>query len=232
MTAWWRPSAYSTLFRWAVTVAGLGVLLWGLGHYSAQYVLPFVRWVRGLGAWGPIAFVVTYTIAVVVAIPASALTLAAGALFGFVAGTVYSFIGAMLGALAAFWMGRYVVRPLVTNRLRGTERFEQIDAAATRRGITLVALLRLSLVLPYTPVNYALGITRIHTRDYTVGTVAVLPGTLVYTYYGTVIADLTGLTPGVHRGIAFDTLLGVGLVSSVAVIVIITRFASRQLRNM
>ncbi|MEO6864950.1 MAG: TVP38/TMEM64 family protein, partial [Gemmatimonadaceae bacterium] len=156
----------SILLRWLAVIAGLGLLLWALGHYSKQYVLPFARWVHGLGAWGPIAFVVTYTVVEIFLIPASVLTLAAGALFGFVAGSAYAFIGAMLGSLAAFLMARYVVRPMVTRRLQDDKRFALIDSTATRGGIKLVALLRLSPVLPYTVLNYALGVTRISTRDY------------------------------------------------------------------
>ena len=221
-----RPSV-PTVFRWLAAIAGLGLLIWALGHYSKHYVLPFARWVHGLGAWGPIAFIVTYTVAEIFLIPASVLTLVAGALFGFVAGSAYTFIGAMLGSLSAFFMGRYVVRPLVTRRLQGNERFLLIDSAATRGGIKLVALLRLSPVLPYTVLNYALGITRISARDYIIGTTFILPGTLVYTYYGTVVANLAGLTSDVNRGVAFYGLMAVGVVATVAVTVMITRLANR-----
>lgn len=217
------------MLRWLAVIAGFSLLLLALGHYSKQYVLPFARWVHGLGAWGPIAFIVTYTVVEIFLIPASVLTLAAGALFGFVAGSAYTFIGAMLGSLTAFFMGRYVVRPLVTRRLQGDKRFALIDSTATQGGIKLVALLRLSPVLPYTVLNYALGVTRISARDYVIGTTFILPGTLVYTYYGTVVANLTGLTSEVHRGVAFYGLMAAGVVATVAVIVVITRLANRQL---
>ena len=184
-----------------------------------------------MGAWGPIAFIATYVVADIFLIPASALTLVAGALFGFVAGSGYTFVGAMLGSMAAFFLGRYVARPIVTRRLEGNERFAQIDSAATRGGIKLVALLRLSPVLPYNVLNYALGVTRISARDYMIGTAGILPGTLVYTYYGTVIGDLTGLSSGVHRGFAFYALMVAGLVATVAVVVVITRLANRQLKE-
>ncbi|MEO6865912.1 MAG: VTT domain-containing protein, partial [Gemmatimonadaceae bacterium] len=104
-----------------------------------------------------------------------------------------------------------------------------IDSTATRGGIKLVALLRLSPVLPYTVLNYALGVTRISTRDYIVGTMFILPGTLVYTYYGTVVANLTGLTADVRRGTAFYGLMAAGVIATIAVIFVITRLATRQL---
>lgn len=225
-----RP-ALANLLRWLVGIAGMAVVLWALSHYSGRYVVPFARWVHGLGPWGPVAFILTYTVAEIFLIPASVLTLAAGALFGFAAGSAYTFVGAMLGSLSAFFMGRYVVRPLVQRRLQGNNRFAMIDSAATRGGIKLVALLRLSPVLPYTVLNYALGVTRISTRDYIIGTTFILPGTLVYAYYGTVIGKLTGLSAGVHRGPAFYVLMAAGVIATVAVIVVITRLAKKQLRE-
>ncbi|MEO6211313.1 MAG: TVP38/TMEM64 family protein [Gemmatimonadaceae bacterium] len=220
------------MLRWLAAIAGFGVLLWALGHYSTQYIVPFARWVHGLGAWGPIAFIATYMVAEIFLIPGSLLTLAAGALFGFTAGSAYTFIGAMLGSLASFFMGRSVVRPLVTRRLQGNERFALIDSIASRGGIRLVALLRLSPVLPYTVLNYALGVTRISARDYTIGTTFILPGTLVFVYYGTVVASLTGLTSGVHRGRAFYGLIAAGVIATIAVIVVITRLANHELAAM
>jgi len=123
------------LFRWFIAIAGMTPAFWAIGHYSKHYILPFAHWVRALGAWGPTAFIVAYILADILFVPASALTLVAGALFGFVTGSIYTFIGAMLGSVAAFFMGRYVVRPLVASRLRGDRRFELIDSAATRGGI-------------------------------------------------------------------------------------------------
>lgn len=219
------------MLRWLVSIAGMAVILWALGHYSRQYVLPFARWVRELGPWGPVAFIVTYTVVEIFLIPASVLTLAAGAIFGFAAGSAYTFVGAMLGSIAAFLMGRYVVRPLVERRLQGNDRFAIIDSAAARGGIKLVALLRLSPVLPYTVLNYALGVTRISIRDYIIGTTFILPGTLVYAYYGTVIANLTGLSAGVHGGSAFYVLMAAGIIATIAVIVVITRLANHQLQE-
>lgn len=224
-------SSIANVLRWLIGIAGIAVVLWALGHYSGHYILPFVHWIHGLGAWGPVAFILTYTVAEIFLIPASALTLAAGALFGFAAGSAYAFVGAMLGSLAAFFMGRYVVRPIVKRRLQDNDRFEMIDSAAARGGVKLVGLLRLSPVLPYTVLNYALGITCIGTRDYIIGTTFILPGTLVYTYYGTVIANLTGISSGVNHGSAFYVLMAVGVVATVVVIIVITRLANQQLRE-
>lgn len=217
------------VLRWVAGVVVLAIALWLLGRYSATYAVPFARWVRSLGAWGPVVFIVAYALSELVLIPASLFTLTAGALFGFLAGGTYAFIGAMLGALAAFLSGRYAVRPLVRRRVARDARFRRIDAVAARGGAVLVALLRLSPVLPYAVLNYALGITAVRLRDYVLGTLAILPATLVYTYYGTVVATLTGLTRAPHRGPAIYVLGAVGIVATVAAGVMIGRIARTRL---
>src|SRR5260370_2911329 len=60
-----------------------------------------VQWIGGLGAWGPIIFICAYIIPCVVVIPASILTLGAGALFGVCHGAIYVSIGSPLGVSAA-----------------------------------------------------------------------------------------------------------------------------------
>ncbi len=94
-----------------------------------------------------------------------------------------------------------------------------------------VALLRLSPLMPYTVLNHALGITGIGAWDYLIGSTAILPGTLVYTYYGTAIANLAGLAGGAHRGAAFYVLMAVGVVATIAVTVLIARLAHHHLRH-
>ena len=73
------------------------------------------RWVKALGVWGPIAFIVGYGIAAVVLAPAFLLTVTAGAIWG-MPGVLYVMVGATLGAVLAFYCvsllscGRYVER--------------------------------------------------------------------------------------------------------------------------
>ncbi len=76
-----------------------------------------VQWIGGLGAWGPIIFICAYIIACVLMVPASVLTLGAGAVFGVVHGSIYVSIGATLGASAAFLVGRYFARAWIAKRI-------------------------------------------------------------------------------------------------------------------
>ena len=111
-------------------------------------------------------------------------------------------VAATLGASAAFLVSRYVARGFVERRLAGNERFAAIDRAIGTEGRKIVLLLRLSPVFPFNLLNYALGLTRVRFADYLVASVGMLPGTLLYVYYGKVAGDVARLAGGaaVPRG--------------------------------
>jgi uncharacterized membrane protein YdjX (TVP38/TMEM64 family) len=167
-----------------------------LGRLAGGYVPVFRDWVNGLGVWGPVAFMGGYAAAVVAFVPASALTLAGGAIFGVIRGTLYVFAAATLGSCLAFLVSRYWARAAVERRLEGNERFASIDRAVGQQGRKIVFLLRLSPVFPFNLLNYALGLTQVRFADYVIAALGMLPGTLLYVYLGTVggeaAAEATG----------------------------------------
>jgi len=140
-------------------------------------------WVRGAGAWGPLLFIGSYVVATVVWFPGSLLTLAGGALFGPLWGTLYSLTGATLGASAAFAIARYLASGWVARRAGG--RMRQLIEGVEKEGWRFVAFVRLVPLLPFNLLNYALGLTRIRFAHYAIASfVCMLPGALAYTYLG------------------------------------------------
>lgn len=219
----------------AVTVALAVAALAGLfllGRAGGRYVPEFVARVRGLGAWGPAAFVGGYVLATVAGIPGSLLTLAAGALFGLWAGALWVFVGATLGASAAFLIARYVARGAVERRAAADPRFRAIDRAVAHEGRRIVFLLRLSPAVPFSLLNYLLGLTRVRFVDFVVASVGMLPGTLLYVYTGKVAGDVAAAAGGrgPARGAGDYAVLALGLAATVAVTVLVTRTARRALR--
>ena len=208
-----------------IVVVLLVVALIVLGRSLGASVAPFVQTVNRLGPVGPIAFIAGYVVASIALVPGSLLTLAAGAIFGILWGTVYTLIGASIGATAAFLIARYAARGLVERRLAGNGRFAAIDRAVGAEGLKIVTLLRLSPVFPFSVLNYALGLSRVRLVDYLLGMIGIIPGTFLYVYYGKVGGDLASRGPG------NTTLLIVGLVATIAVTVVITRAARRALAN-
>jgi uncharacterized membrane protein YdjX (TVP38/TMEM64 family) len=159
------------------------------------------------------------------------LTLAAGAIFGLQAGVVIVFAAAVLGASAAFLVSRYVARAAIEQRIAGNARFAAIDRAVGAQGRKIVFLLRLSPVFPFTLLNYALGLTRVRFADYVIASIGMLPGTLLYVYYGKLAGDVAALAGGaaVEKGAGYYTVLALGLVATIAVTAVVTRTARKAL---
>jgi uncharacterized membrane protein YdjX (TVP38/TMEM64 family) len=196
------------------------------GRWLGGYIPRFVATIDRLGPLGPLAFVAAYILATVALIPASLLTLAAGVTFGLVRGTLYTLLGAVLGATAAFLIARYAARGAVERRIAANPRFAAIDGAVGDRGLTIVTLLRLSPVVPFSLLNYALGLTRVRLADYLIAMVGIIPGTLLYVYIGKVAGDLAARQTA---SAAHTAVLILGLAATLAATVLITRTARRAL---
>lgn len=216
----------------AIVAAVVAALILG-GRQAGQYLPQFAAWVESLGFWGPLVFILGYAVATVAFIPGSLLTLAAGAIFGLAYGTVYTLVGATLGASAAFLIARYGARGAIERRIVGNPRFAAIDRAVGREGFKIVALLRLSPVFPFNLLNYSLGLTKVRFLHYLLASAAMLPGTLLYVYYGKAAGSLAAVAGGAQteRGPEYWLTLGIGLVATIAVTTVITRLASRALRQ-
>jgi len=204
-----------------------------LGREAGGWIPRFAAWVDAQGALAPVLFVLGYALAVVAFVPGSLLTLAAGAIFGLAEGTLLVFAAAVLGSSAAFLIARYLARGAVERRLAGNARFAAIDEAIGREGRRIVLLLRLSPVFPFTLLNYGLGLTRVRLGDYVLGSVGMLPGTLLYVYSGKLAGEVAAAAGGapVARGPGYWIVIGLGFVATLAVTVLVTRTARRALRE-
>jgi uncharacterized membrane protein YdjX (TVP38/TMEM64 family) len=215
-----------------IIASALGLIaLVVLGRAAGGYIQPFAQWVDGLGLWGPAVFVLGYAIAVVAFVPASLLTLGAGAIFGIAHGVVYVFAAATVGSCLAFLVSRYLARSAVEKKLEGKPKFLAIDRAVEAEGLKIVFLLRLTPAVPFNLLNYALGLTRVRFVDYAIASVGMLPGTLLYVYSGKLAGDVAAVAgnPAVARGWGYYSVLTLGLVATLAVTMVVTRSARRAL---
>jgi len=216
-----------------VLVAGGLVVLVLLGRVAGAALPGFAAAVERSGVWGPIVFVLGYAAATVAFVPGSVLTLAAGAIFGLAKGTVYVLVAATLGSSAAFLVARYIARGAVEQRVRSNPRFAAIDRAVAADGRRFVFLLRLSPVFPFNLLNYALGLTSVRFADYLVASLGMIPGTLLYVYYGKLAGDLATVAggAGVEKGAGYWAVLILGLVATVGATMLVTRASRRALRQ-
>ena len=217
-----------------IAAGGVGlVALVLLGRQLGGLLPRFAEWVEGLGFWGPAVFIAGYVVTTVAFIPGAVMTLAAGAVFGLPKATVYVLTGATLGSAVAFLFSRHLAREAVAARVAGNARFAAIDRAVGTQGVKIVLLMRLSPVFPYNLLNYSLGLTTVRFTDYALASIGMLPGTLLYAYYGVLAGDVARLAGGVvvERGPAGYTVLVLGLLATIAVSTLVTRAARRALRE-
>ena len=218
-------------FRIALLVLAVIVLLIG-GRAGAAHFAEFVQWIAARGALGHAAFVAVFALAAMAFFPAGLLTLAAGAIFGLRLGTLYAYTGAILGACGAFLVSRYLARDLVERRIASRPRIVAISTGLGDEGRRIVFLLRLSPVIPYSVINYTMGVTRISFRDFLIGSLGMLPVTAMYVYYGSVAGTIVAATQG-HggHGKEYYVLLASGVVATFIATSIVTRAATRALQR-
>lgn len=195
-----------------------------------------LSWIQGLGIAGGVVFIIIYSLATVLFIPGSLLTLGAGAIFDVLLGSIYVFIGAVLGATGAFLIGRYLARDWVAKKIENNQKFKAIDRAVARSGFRIVLLTRLSPVFPFNLLNYALGITQVNLKDYVLGSVGMIPGTVMYVYLGSLVGSVAkiGLEDATKNPQAEQiqwAIRIIGLIATVAVTLYVTKIAKKALEE-
>jgi uncharacterized membrane protein YdjX (TVP38/TMEM64 family) len=135
-------------------------------------------------------FVLIYIVQTAFSLPGAAiLSLAAGAIFGVLQGTLLVVTGATVGAILAFLVSRTLLRDWVVKKFGG--RMEEIDRGLRENGLSYLLFLRLVPAFPFFLVNLACGVTGIPVRTYVLGTLfGILPGSLVFVNAGASLAAI------------------------------------------
>ena len=140
--------------------------------------------------WGAVAFVPLYALWVTLLLPGVWASMLAGALYGTAWGSVIVFIGACLGAEAAFLLGRHWLRDWARRRLAAAPKLQAIERAVSREGLRLVLLTRLSPAFPFSLLNLAYGLSTVSLREYSIGLIGILPGTILFCALGALAGDV------------------------------------------
>lgn len=158
----------------------------GLTDYVSLENLGRLRdYVNSFGPAAPLVFILGYAVATVAFLPGTPLTLLGGLAFGPWMGTIYTLIGATIGATLAFLVARYAARGLVASWVEGNERLERLDGEVERQGWRILVVTRLVPLFPFNLQNYAYGLTRIGLGTYAlVSAVCIIPGVAAYTFAG------------------------------------------------
>ncbi len=206
-----------------------------LGVAGVIFLLPVEAWllrlvdsIRGAGAAGAAAFAAAYVAASVLLLPGAVLTAGAGFAYGPLGGTLLVVPASLAAAALAFLLGRTVARGWVARRTAGNPRFAAIDEAIGESGFKIVLLLRLSPLVPFSLLNYALGLTRVSLRAYLLGSaLGMLPGTVLYVYLGSIVTSASALAQGGSEaaGAPRGVLYWGGLAATLGATWLLTRIA-------
>lgn len=206
----------------------------------AAWLLPLRDWIlrladimRAAGGRGIALFFLVYCVSTVAMLPGSVLTLAAGFAYGPIVGLLIASPASVTGATLAFLLGRTMLRGLVERRLAGAPRVRALDRALARQSFRLVLLLRLSPLLPFNLLNYALSLSRVRLRDYVLASfIGMLPVTFLYVYLGSLATTAATLTLAAETRSPWKTALYVvGLAATIGAVYAATRAAQKALNE-
>jgi uncharacterized membrane protein YdjX (TVP38/TMEM64 family) len=195
-----------------------------------EWLKSFESWVQGMGTAGMLLYAAVYVVAVLLFVPGILLTLGAGFLFGLGSGIAVVSVASTVAAALAFLIARYLARGAVERLVRKNPKFAAIDRAIGKEGWKVVALLRLSPLVPFSLSNYLYGLTSVRLGPYVATSwAAMLPATVLYVSFGAAGRRIGEKTP---RSPWEWALLGAGLAATAAVTVLLTRIAKRELASL
>lgn len=152
-------------------------------------------------------------------VPAWIFPFVAGAVFGLAWGLVAALLSATLSAIAGFLIARYVLKGWFGRLARRSKTFKAIDQAVAKDAWKVVALVRMSPVMPSSLKSYFLGLTRVKLPDYAGASVTgMLPGVLLKVYVGS--AGRNALS---HGSALHWAIFAAGIVATIALTVIVGR---------
>ncbi|MGE5346463.1 MAG: TVP38/TMEM64 family protein [Acidithiobacillales bacterium] len=211
---------------WILALAALFVLFRFLP--VALWIEELKAYVRGRGLPGAAIFGLVYVGASLIpGGPAAILTLAAGAVYGVVPGTILVSLASTAAATAAFLLARGAFRPRVKRMAEQNRTFGSLNRAIQKEGTRIVALVRLSPAFPFTIVNYLFGLTPVPLGPYVLASwIAMLPGTLAYVYFGSALGEVSGGATPLRKTIS----IGLAAAAVVAT-VLVARIAAKAIRT-
>ena len=210
--------------------------------FSAILVLanyfPTKEWIDQLLLWSNdnpkfawVTFSLIYLISSLFLLPGAIITLAGGFIFGLKQGVILASIASTIGATASFVLGRYLMKESIQNKL--DLKLKSIDRLIYEQGFLIILLLRLTPVIPYNILNYALSISNVNIKKFILASwLGMLPMTILYTYLGTLAVSLKKVNNVLldhHHSLSAIFLIG--LVITILLVVYLTTIAKRIIKK-
>ncbi|AFS71690.1 TVP38/TMEM64 family protein [Exiguobacterium antarcticum] len=171
----------------------LVLIISGLIWFSRAYLdinpTDIKEWILSFGMWAPILYILLYTIRPLIFFPASVLSITGGLAFGALMGTVYTVIGATLGAVVAFLVAKKLGTGLIKQK-DGAGKVEQIQRQLEKNGFIYVLIFRLLPIFNFDLISYAAGLSKVRLLPFFLATlIGIIPGTFAYNFLGSSIVS-------------------------------------------
>jgi phospholipase D1/2 len=216
----WRVAGWALLI-----LAAIAALYLALDEvFDREDMERLVERLRSVGNrwWAPAALIGAFVVINLVGLPGTPLTLAAGAVWGWLVGASWVMAAVMIGTAVPYYLARKGA-PRLKRRLE--ERFDGMHERIAKEGLTTLLVMRLTHLIPYAVLSYAAGLAGLRPRDFFVATFfGTLPGVLIYTYLADAI--LAGLVSPEETG---ERILLAGFL--LAALAVATRVMARRARR-
>jgi uncharacterized membrane protein YdjX (TVP38/TMEM64 family) len=150
------------------------------------------QYLREFGIWAPVVFIAIYTLGTIF-IPSTPFMAVAGILFGFKYGLIYTIIGGFVSSLIVFTVARVLGKHWAESILehRYMRKLDQYNKNLESGAMFDLILLRIAPIMPFNVLNILMGVSRIKTRDYILGTlIGLIPSNLVAVYFGDILSKI------------------------------------------
>ena len=224
-------STQISLFVFFVAAPGIAI----------DFVISFVDWILDNPVEGMLLMLCVYIIGTTLMLPASIFAMATaflccqllGPAAGFFLGVLLIFLASSTGAFLAFMLARYLLKDTVKGCITPScVKISALYMVIEENGLKVVLLCRLSPVIPYNLLNYALGASEVTVKDFLVGGFGMLPMICLYTYIAMSVQNIAdGLNNG-SDGQWYWYVMAAGAVLLVATVVYITCLAKKKLGQM
>lgn len=151
-------------------------------HFMNMHFL--IKYVKSYGKYALVCFLIIFSLKpIMIVIPSAMMSVASGILFGPIKGFIVNMLGFFISGTLAFMLSRFLGKEFVDKILRG--KALSLNQNMEKKGFKILFLLRLPPVLPYDPLSYACGLTKINYKAFILASLlGVVPETLCYSYMG------------------------------------------------
>ena len=169
--------------KWLLAAAAIVLIVWLSRSVFDGDANGIRRWILSFGFWAPAIYMLIYTIRPLVFFPASVLSIAGGLAFGAWQGTLYTIIGATLGAMLSFIIAKSVGKSLVRKEWTGNA--GKIQSQMEQNGFLYVLLFRFIPVINFDLISYAAAFAKVRFGSFALATlIGIIPGTFAYNFLG------------------------------------------------